>query len=332
MNLHPMEPVKPENRVDLLLKQMSMTGFQGRKLGESVAVWSQMIEEPGVSILAGLSGAMIPAGMQECLIALLENRFIDVLVSTGANIFHDICEHVGIRHYLGHHMADDQELFKKGIDRIYDVFAYEDQFRGVDAKIAEFAQGLGGFSGSSADFIRQLGIWLTKQYPLGKSVTATAARLNIPIFIPALCDSSIGIALVMARRDGYQIMIDQLADADQLTGYVEQAHKTGVVYIGGGVPKNFIQQTQVIASIHDHVCGGHDYAIQYTTDTPHYGGLSGCTFEEAVSWGKESCTCRKVQCFCDATIAIPFVTSALLGAGIHRSVHPWMESVGEQVS
>lgn len=332
MNLHPMEPVKPENRVDLLLKQMSMTGFQGRKLGESVAVWSQMIEEPGVSILAGLSGAMIPAGMQECLIALLENRFIDVLVSTGANIFHDICEHVGIRHYLGHHMADDQELFKQGIDRIYDVFAYEDQFRGVDAKIADFAQGLGGFSGSSADFIRRLGIWLTKQYPLGKSVTATAARLNIPIFIPALCDSSIGIALVMARRDGYQIMIDQLADADQLTGYVEQAHKTGVIYIGGGVPKNFIQQTQVIASIHDHVCGGHDYAIQYTTDTPHYGGLSGCTFEEAVSWGKESCTCRKVQCFCDATIAIPFVTSALLGAGIHRSVHPWMESVGEQVS
>lgn len=320
MNLHPTQPVKPENRVDSLLKQMSMTGFQGRKLGESVAVWSQMIEEPGVTILAGLSGAMVPAGMQECLIALLENRYIDVLVSTGANIFHDICEHAGIRHYLGHHMADDQDLFSQGIDRIYDVFAYEDQFRGVDAKIAEFAQGLGGFSGSSADFIRLLGIWLAKEYPSGRSITATAARLNIPIFIPALCDSSIGIALVMARRDGHLIMIDQLADADQLTGYVEHAQKTGVIYIGGGVPKNFIQQTQVIASIHDHGCGGHDYAIQYTTDTPHYGGLSGCTFEEAVSWGKESCTCRKVQCFCDATIALPFVTSALLGAGIHRLV------------
>ncbi len=320
MNLHPTQPVKPENRVDSLLKQMSMTGFQGRKLGESVAVWSQMIEEPGVTILAGLSGAMVPAGMQECLIALLENRYIDVLVSTGANIFHDICEHAGIRHYLGHHMADDQDLFSQGIDRIYDVFAYEDQFRGVDAKIAEFAQGLGGFSGSSADFIRLLGIWLANEYPSGRSITATAARLNIPIFIPALCDSSIGIALVMARRDGHLIMIDQLADADQLTGYVEHAEKTGVIYIGGGVPKNFIQQTQVIASIHDHGCGGHDYAIQYTTDTPHYGGLSGCTFEEAVSWGKESCTCRKVQCFCDATIALPFVTSALLGAGIHRLV------------
>lgn len=322
MNLHPMQPVKPETRVDSLLKQMSMTGFQGRKLGESVAVWSQMIEDPDVTIFAGLSGAMVPAGMQECLITLLENRFIDVLVSTGANIFHDICEHAGIRHYLGHHMVDDQDLFRQGIDRIYDVFAYEDQFRGVDAKIAEFAEGLVGFSGSSADFIRKLGVWLSHEYPSGRSITATAARLNIPIFIPALCDSSIGIALVMARRGGHLVMIDQLADTDQLTGYVEKAQKTGVIYVGGGVPKNFIQQTQVIASIHDHECGGHDYAIQYTTDTPHYGGLSGCTFEEAVSWGKESCTCRKVQCFCDATIALPLVISALLAAGIRRSGHP----------
>jgi deoxyhypusine synthase len=321
MNLHPMQPVRPDFRVDSLLNQMSLTGFQGRKLGESVEVWSRMIQDPGITILTGLSGAMIPAGMQECMIALLENRFIDVLVSTGANIFHDICEHVGVRHYLGHHMADDEALFRQGIDRIYDIFAYEEEFRLVDGKIAELAREHNGFSGSSAEFVRLLGTWLLKHYPSGRSMTATAARLGIPIFIPALSDSSIGIALVMARRDGCQVMIDQLADAEELTKYVERSQKTGVVYIGGGVPKNFIQQTQVIASIHNHDCGGHDYAIQYTTDTPHHGGLSGCTFEEAVSWGKESCDCRKVQCFCDATIAIPIVTSALLGAGYQRVMH-----------
>ena len=321
MNLHPMQPVRPDFRVDSLLNQMSLTGFQGRKLGESVEVWSRMIQDPGITILTGLSGAMIPAGMQECMIALLENRFIDVLVSTGANIFHDICEHVGVRHYLGHHMADDEALFRQGIDRIYDIFAYEEEFRLVDGKIAELAREHNGFSGSSAEFVRLLGTWLLKHYPSGRSMTATAARLGIPIFIPALSDSSIGIALVMARRDGCQVMIDQLADAEELTKYVERSQKTGVVYIGGGVPKNFIQQTQVIASIHNHDCGGHDYAIQYTTDTPHHGGLSGCTFEEAVSWGKESCDCRKVQCFCDATIAIPLVTSALLGAGYQRVMH-----------
>jgi len=316
-----MQPVRPDFRVDSLLNQMSLTGFQGRKLGESVEVWSRMIQDPGITILTGLSGAMIPAGMQECMIALLENRFIDVLVSTGANIFHDICEHVGVRHYLGHHMADDEALFRQGIDRIYDIFAYEEEFRLVDGKIAELAREHNGFSGSSAEFVRLLGTWLLKHYPSGRSMTATAARLGIPIFIPALSDSSIGIALVMARRDGCQVMIDQLADAEELTKYVERSQKTGVVYIGGGVPKNFIQQTQVIASIHNHDCGGHDYAIQYTTDTPHHGGLSGCTFEEAVSWGKESCDCRKVQCFCDATIAIPIVTSALLGAGYQRVMH-----------
>lgn len=277
-----------------------------------------MIQDADVTILAGLSGAMVPAGMQECLIELLEHRFIDVLVSTGANIFHDICEHCGVRHYLGHHQVDDQDLYQQGIDRIYDVFAYEEQFRRVDSQIAEFAKTLDGFSGSSAHFIRLLGIWLSEQYPSGRSITAAAARLDIPIFIPALCDSSIGIALVMAGREGNRIIIDQLADADELTRCVEGAKKTGVVYVGGGVPKNFIQQTQVIASIHEHGCGGHDYAIQYTTDAPHYGGLSGCTFEEAISWGKESCTCRKVQCFCDATIAIPLVTSALLASGLHR--------------
>lgn len=318
MSLDPVEPVSPDSHVHVLLDQMRKTGFQGRKLGESMSVWKQMIEDPDTLILAGLSGAMIPAGMQECLIALAEHRFIDGFVSTGANIFHDICEHCGTHHYLGHHYVDDLDLFSKGIDRIYDVFAYEEQFRGVDAIIAGFASEVQGFTGSSATFISMLGNWLISHYPDGRSLTATAARLNIPIFIPAVCDSSIGIALVLARRAGVAIAVDQLADVDELTRWIERANKSGVVYIGGGVPKNFIQQTQVIASIHGHGCGGHDYAVQFTTDTPQYGGLSGCTFEEAMSWGKESCSCLKVQCFCDATIALPIVTSALISSGIER--------------
>jgi len=122
----------------------------------------------------------------------------------------------------------------------------------------------------------------------------------------------------VARRRGVDIGIDQIADADELTRIVEGAKKTGVVYVGGGVPKNFIQQTQVIASMHKIELGGHAYAVQYTTDAPHWGGLSGCTFEEAISWGKESPQTRQVQCFCDATIALPIVTSALIGSGLKR--------------
>lgn len=317
--MKPTQPVEPNVNVTALLQSMSKTGFQGRKLGESLGIWTDMVRDEECTILMGLSGAMIPAGMQNCLIELVRNRLVDVIVSTGANIFHDTCEHLGVRHYLGHHHADDSALFEQGIDRIYDVFAYEGQFREIDAEIARFAGELAPFKGSSREFIERLGRWLMEQRPEGRSLVATCAEHGVPIFIPALCDSSIGIGLVMARRQGISIDVDQIADTDEITKIVEDAEKTGVIYVGGGVPKNFIQQTQVIASIHDQNLGGHAYAIQYTTDAPHWGGLSGCTFEEAISWGKEAPQSPRVQCFCDATIALPIITSGLLGSGVKRT-------------
>ncbi len=318
MELTPTTPVEPTERIADLLDAMSRTGFQGRKLGEAYIIWKEMINDPDCTIILGVSGAMIPGGMQECLITLAERHFMDGIVSTGANIFHDICEHLGVRHYRGHHHVDDAALFEKGIDRIYDVFAYEEQFRDVDQQVADFIDSIAPFQGSSRELIKRLGEWLIETRPEGRSLTATCAREGIPIFIPALADSSIGISMVMARRAGTSVNIDQIADTDEITRIVEKAKKTGVVYIGGGVPKNFIQQTQVIASIHESDLGGHAYAIQFTTDAPHWGGLSGCTFEEAISWGKETITCPHVQCFCDATIAIPLMTSALVSSGSVR--------------
>jgi deoxyhypusine synthase len=319
MAMKPTNPVIPASDISSLLEGMSHTGFQGRKLGESVAVWADMIRDPECTILLGLSGAMIPAGMQKCLISLIENHYVDVLVSTGANIFHDACEHLGILHYIGHHHVDDGHLFTQGIDRIYDVYAYEEQFRSVDRQFADFAKEIEPFSGSSREFIRRWGERMIQRKPGGESVIAGCVRNNIPIFIPALCDSSIGIGLLMARRDGIRVDIDQLADVDEIAKIVEDSKKTGVIYIGGGVPKNFIQQTQVIADVYGSEQEGHAYAIQYTTDAPHWGGLSGCTFEEAISWGKESIRTPRVQCFCDATIAIPLVTSALIARGVKRT-------------
>jgi deoxyhypusine synthase len=163
-----------------------------------------------------------------------------------------------------------------------------------------------------------MGKFAARERPEGESLIATCFREKIPVFIPALADSSIGIGLVMARRDGVSVDVDQLADADEITRFVEDAATTGVVFIGGGVPKNFIQQTQVIASIHEAGLHGHAYAIQFTTDAPHWGGLSGCTFEEAISWGKEMLDCPRVQVFCDATIALPLITSALIARDVKR--------------
>jgi len=324
MTMQRVRPVRPETDITALLDQMAGTGFQGRKLGEACAAWRSMIDDPACTILLGLSGAMIPAGMQECLIALVENRYVDGIVSTGANIFHDICEHLGTHHYQGYHHVDDAELYEQGIDRIYDVFAREDEFRDVDGRIASFAASLPSFSGSSRAFMEVFGDWLMCEAPAGRSLLATCVREEVPVFVPALADSSIGIGLVMARRDGADVQVDQIADADEITRLVERSEATGVVYLGGGVPKNFIQQTQVVASIHGQECGGHRYAVQFTTDAPHWGGLSGCTFDEAISWGKESPAGKNVQCFCDVTIALPLVVSALLGGMASRKNPPEM--------
>ena len=256
MAMHPTIPVTPTNDLAALLEGMASTGFQGRKLGESVRVWRAMLEDPDCTILLGLSGAMIPAGMREVLSALVRHHYVDAIVSTGANVFHDACEHLGVCHYQGHHHVDDADLFSRGIDRIYDVFAFEEEFRTTDRQIAAFAASVAPFRGSSRAFLEAFGRHIMAAAPDSRSFLATCVEEGVPVFVPALADSSIGIGLVIARRDGVAVDVDQLADADEITRIVEASAKTGVVYIGGGVPKNFIQQTQVIASIHDANLGG----------------------------------------------------------------------------
>ena len=308
---NPTRPVEIKDRsVSDLMDAMQYTGFQGRKLAESVKAWKNMLKDENVTIFMGLSGAMVPAGMRKVITYLIENRLIDCLVSTGANIFHDCHEALGLKHYVGSHMANDEELFEHGVDRIYDVFAYEEEFRNTDHFIADFAKRHDGEQYSSREFIRLLGKEISEKGD-NQSIIASAYKHNVPIFIPALCDSSIGIGLTIARRFGCNVNIDQIKDVDEITQMVELSEKTGVVYVGGGVPKNFIQQTEVVASIMGHDVAGHEYAIQYTADVPHWGGLSGCTFDEAVSWGKIAKEAKKVQVFMDATIALPIVTQAL---------------------
>ncbi|HWR24746.1 MAG TPA: deoxyhypusine synthase [Methanosarcina sp.] len=309
---NPTIPIDVRDRsISELMDSMLKTGFQGRKLAESVQAWYNMLKEKNMTVLMGLSGAMVPAGMRRVISYLIRQRMVDCLVSTGANLFHDSHEALGKKHYVGSHLADDERLFEHGVDRIYDVFAVEEEFRSADNLIADFAEELGEISCSSREFMYLLGEELVKRGAAEDSIIVSAYRQNVPIFVPALSDSSIGIGLTIARRRGLKLAIDQIKDVDEITQIVEKSGKTGVVYIGGGVPKNFIQQTEVVASILGMEVGGHDYAIQYTSDSPHWGGLSGCTFDEAVSWGKIAAQAKKVQVFVDATIALPIVAHAL---------------------
>ncbi len=298
--------------VEELLEDMRSTGFQGRNLGESVQIWSEMLNQKGLTVFMGLSGAMVPAGMRRIIAFLIERRMIDCLVSTGANLFHDLHEALGGSHYLGHEGVDGSSLFECRVDRIHDVFASEDEFRALDRKIADFAAGLDPDRPySSRELIYLLGKVAVESGGAEDSILVSAFKANLPVYAPALSDSSIGLGLAMARREGNSVLVDHIKDVDEITRIVEASSQTGVVYVGGGVPKNFIQQTEVLASLAGGRDMGHDYAIQYTTDSPQWGGLSGCTFEEAVSWGKISVGARKVQVFADATIALPLVSQAL---------------------
>jgi len=295
-------------------------GFQAGNLGESYRIWERMLDEE-VTILLGLAGAMVPAGLGEFIAFLVKERLVDCVVSTGANIFHDLCEGLGIVHYRGSACADDAYLNDCRIDRIHDVFVSEAELHEADKHISDFAKRLGADERySSRELMEMLGQGLPETTILG-----AAQRAGVPIFVPALADSSIGIGMVMAYREGHKIALDQIKDVDEITQIVEQSSKTGVVYVGGGVPKNFIQQTEVIAELIGIYSGGHSYALQFTTDVPHFGGLSGCTFEEAVSWGKVAREASKVQVFSDATITVPLVVQALKDAGLQRKFYPAYE-------
>lgn len=319
----PTEPIEVRSRkISELTDAMLKTGFQGRKLAQAVEAWSAMLDEKELTIFMGLSGAMVPAGMRKIIAYMIQEGFIDCLVTTGANLFHDIHEALGGKHYIGSHTADDNDLYKCGIDRIYDVFAEEERFRDIDHLIADFAKNLDAKNYSTREFIHLLGAEISKKGEKD-SIIVSAYESGLPIFVPTIADSSIGIGLMLARRAGKSLPVDVIKDVDEITQMVEKSKKTGVVYIGGGVPKNFIQQTEIISSILRSGGRGHDYAIQFTTDPPHYGGLSGCTFEEAVSWGKVSTGAKKVQVYVDATIALPIVSHALQEKSKKRKKVDW---------
>jgi len=306
--MKPTEPIEVSSKSfsDLLLA-MAKTGFQGRKLGEAFEIWLEMLQEDKITILMGLSGAMVPAGMRKIISWLIRNRYIDVLVSTGANLFHDIHEALGFKHYLGRENVDDSELFERGIDRIYDVFAFEGEFNVIDRMLAEIISELDGVM-STREFIEEIAKRIDAKDK--DSIVISAYECGVPIFCPAIADSSIGIASALAER---RVVLDTIRDVEELTEIVVNSEKTGVIYVGGGVPKNFIQQTEVVARLKGYEVKGHEYAIQITTDVPHFGGLSGCTFEEGVSWGKINTRAKKVQVNCDATIALPILAHGLMG-------------------
>jgi deoxyhypusine synthase len=242
---------------------------------------------------------------------LILNRYVDCLVSTGANLYHDLHETRGQHHYVGSPQADDAALAADRIDRVYDTYASEEEFITNDNWIAEFACTLEKRPYTTREFLHLLGghLWDTTKR---EGILTAAYRARVPIFCPAIADSSIGMGLSQARQKtpgaGY---IDTIGDIVESANLVIRRPRTASVVLGGGTPKNFINQATVQAEFYSDEVGGHKYALQIVTDVPHFGGASGSSLEEAQSWGKLATDSARVSVQADATIALPLLASAL---------------------
>lgn len=316
-----------EKSISQLLAEMSRTAYQGRKLGEAVEVWEAMLKEKDLTIIMGFSGSMSTAGQWTIVNWLMENRFIDVLVSTGANVSEDIIDAMGLGYWQGTQMTNDEALLKADINRYYDVYGKETDYRKMEELMTDFLLTLKtDFSYSSMELLYLFGKWLSKKGI--KSIAAVATESKVPIFSPAIVDSAYGEAFLMAKNQGHNILIDSVKEFDQFVSIGEKTKNIGVIYIGGGVPKDYTQLIAISVSpktMDKGVQGRkgflrkglqeyyypHKYAIQITTDSPQWGGLSGCTLEEAISWGKIHSEGKRAVCYCDATIALPLITHAL---------------------
>jgi deoxyhypusine synthase len=310
-------PVRPVDVVGLrglgdLLGQFRTTSIQARNLGRCLEVWENALtDRKRPTILLGLSGPLIAAGLRKVLRDLIDWGIVDVVVSTGAVLYQDLYQTIGGRHWMGTPAADDVKLRAMYLDRIYDTYVDELKFEETDRAIGKVTDEFPERPASSREYLRFLG----EKFPSNDSILATAARRGIPVFSPALIDSSIGIGLTLyyqAHRDKPRFILDAIRDNYELVQILARSERTAVVYIGGGTPKNWINDGIVMANYAFGREGeGHYYALQITTDSPHWGGLSGSTLDEAQSWGKISKTATRSMAHLEASIGLPLLVGAL---------------------
>jgi deoxyhypusine synthase len=308
----PIEPfrVEPGLGADEVLRRMERISFQGRNLASAHRIWQKMLEGD-VIIFLGVAGALSAGGLRMIVAHLIGARYIDCLVSTGANLYHDLHETRGRHHFVGSPREDDEALADARIDRVYDTYADEEEFIENDEWIAAFAQRLEPRPYTSREVLNRLGAHLWTE--TGREGILTAAyRANVPIFCPAIADSSIGMGLSQARhRDQRAGQIDIIGDIIESANIVIRRPSTASIVLGGGTPKNFINQASVQAEFYDERISGHRFALQIVTDVPHFGGASGSSLDEAKSWGKLAENAEQVTVHADATVALPLLVSAL---------------------
>ena len=300
--------IKQHNVVPLV-DAMSKMAFSARDLGRAAQIYDQMLQEEDCAIILCLAGSLISAGLKQVLVDLVENNMVDAIVSTGAIIVdQDFFEALGFHHYKGDIFVSDDVLRQLAIDRIYDTYIDEDQLRVCDATCGEIADSLEPRPYSSREFIREMVRYLQKRGQTTNSVVLSAFEKGVPIFCPAFSDCSAGFGLIhhQFKNPDNHLSIDSAKDFLELTQVKIASKQSGLLMIGGGVPKNFAQDTVVAGDYLGFDVGMHKYAVQITVADDRDGALSGSTLKEANSWGKVDLGAEQMV-YAEATLALPLI-------------------------
>ena len=309
---------KPVEHIDItsfdstkIIQSMEKMSFVSRETANAAKIFNDMINDKNCTIFLTLAGSTSAAGCMNIYKDLVKFNMVDAIVATGASIIDmDFFEALGFKHYQGSQFQDDTELRKNYIDRIYDTYIDEDELQICDKKICEIADNLEPKSYTSREFIHEMGKYLKKNSKKKESLIETSYDYNVPIFCPAFTDSSAGFGLVMhqEKNPNKHLTIDSVREFRELTEIKIRSKGSGLFMIGGGVPKNFIQDTVICAELLGKEVDMHKYAVQITVADSRDGACSSSTLKEASSWGKVDIT-KEQMVFAEATSVLPLIAS-----------------------
>ena len=323
-----------KNNTVPMVEEMSKMSFTARDLARASRIYDQMLADSDCSVILCLAGSLFSSGLKRAVFEMVKNNMVDAIVSTGANIVdQDFFEALGFKHYVGSKWADDHALRAARVDRIYDTFIDEDELSASDQTISDIAATLEPRPYSSREFIEEMGKFLSKKSKVKDSVIQAAFDKGVPIFVPAFSDCSAGFGLLHHQWHNPEkhVSIDSAKDFLELVKVKIKAKETGLLMVGGGVPKNFAQDVTVGAEMLGLPTKMHKYAIQITVADERDGALSGSTLREACSWGKVD-TVYEQMVYSEATLAFPILAAYAYhkGSWKKRKARAWSAYLNDE--